>query len=86
MSVTTIEALALKALKSHFQMKEDNWYSCPKSGMCVNEDAEYECRFGAEESNAEVLKMVVDGGWDDVANRLKVKIAELEAPQEKLLY
>lgn len=54
-----IQRLGVLALRPHFGVDEDGWYSCPKhpSG-CLDARAGIECTCGADEHNAEVAKIL----------------------------
>jgi YHS domain-containing protein len=44
---------ALKALKQqHYVNDDDNWYSCPASGLCSNDNAGTDCNCGADYVNS----------------------------------
>jgi malate synthase len=56
---------ALKALKQrHYVNDDDNWYSCPASGLCSNDSAGTDCNCGADYVNSiiEAALSAADGG------------------------
>jgi predicted RNase H-like nuclease (RuvC/YqgF family) len=56
---------ALKALKQrHYVNDDDNWYSCPASGLCSDDYAGTDCNCGADHANSiiEAALSAADGG------------------------
>jgi HAMP domain-containing protein len=57
-----------KALESakqrHYVNDDDNWYSCPASGLCSNDSAGTDCNCGADYVNSiiEAALRAADGG------------------------
>lgn len=49
---------ALKKLKRSHLVVEDGWYSCPKSGECLNDNAGTECNCGDDGHNAKIDEIV----------------------------
>ena len=47
-------------MREHYYC-EDSWYSCPKATDGCSQDNDGECTCGADDHNAEVLKVFANG-------------------------
>jgi len=71
-----IERLIELACRYHYNVDEDNWYSCPQSpGGCADEDAGTECNCGADKHNSEVDKLAkfVKEKTDYIYSQLRIE-------------
>ena len=52
-----IDRLATLALRRHLYVDDDPWYSCPKAPGGTLRDVPDKCDCGADEHNADVVKL-----------------------------
>ena len=65
--ISQLEALRVLAVRTHFCVEEDHWYSCCAHPDCLNDWNNGKCICGAEEHNKKV-----DQVFDNIMSNMKV--------------